>query len=355
MSINTPRIYIFDNVKALLIILVVLGHASDYYTHQFEEMRFFFFFTYLFHMPLFIFLAGLFSKSTILKNPFRIEKVAYFLILYIILKVLYYLIHTQLLGATNYKLNLFETDGVPWFMFAMAVWLIIGRLIRKIPPYITLPISILFAVLIGYTEVGDFLMLSRIFVFFPYFLLGFYIQPRALAEALKSKALLIVSIIVLLSALIIVYTNLDFLYTARNILSGRNSYDRIQMQFDIPLYGAILRLSVTIITIVLSIAVMKLMTHKRTWFTVLGERSLAIYFFHRFILFIYHHYNMNDYLSDLFPQTWLYIYLLLFALIAVSLAWRPFEWILQMIQKPVDALLKSPLSKSRESKKTTFN
>lgn len=46
MNTSKQRIFVFDNVKALLIILVVLGHAADYYTDHFESMRIFFFYIY---------------------------------------------------------------------------------------------------------------------------------------------------------------------------------------------------------------------------------------------------------------------------------------------------------------------
>ena len=84
MLTKNKRIFVFDNIKALLIVLVVIGHATDYYTKESDVMRMFFIYTYLFHMPLFIFIAGLFSKSAILKDTFKLEKVANFLTLYLL-------------------------------------------------------------------------------------------------------------------------------------------------------------------------------------------------------------------------------------------------------------------------------
>ncbi|MEG0451235.1 MAG: hypothetical protein RR595_15370, partial [Lysinibacillus sp.] len=255
MSIHAPRIYIFDNVKALLIMLVVLGHAADYYTADSKAMRIFFFYIYLFHMPLFIFLAGLFSKSTIMKNPFRLEKVAYFITLYILLEFLFYLMLNVWMGRDNHEFNLFETDGVPWFMLAMAAWLCIGRLIRTIPARITLPTSILLAVLVGYTNIGDILVLSRIIVFLPFFLLGYYMKPQALVDILHSKLLKFASVLLLLLAGYYIATSIDTLYDARNLLSGRNPYDKVAIDLGIPFDGAILRLIIMGATISLSIAV----------------------------------------------------------------------------------------------------
>lgn len=83
------------------------------------------------------------------------------------------------------------------------------------------------------------------------------------------------------------------------------------------------------------IAILALMTHKRKWFTVLGERSIAIYFSHRFLLSIYHHYGLNEQLEKIFPNAWLSIYLFTFFVVAILLAWKPFEMILRTIEKNI--------------------
>lgn len=342
MSESKQRIFVFDNVKALLIVLVVLGHAADYYTDQFESMRIFFFYIYLFHMPLFIFLAGLFSKSTILKDPFRIEKIANFLMLYFILEIIFYLVIHFWLGKTHYAFNPFVENGVPWFMFAMAAWLCIGRVLRKVPAYIVIPVSVMLALCIGYTQIGDILVISRIITFFPFFILGFYVQPKDLMTSLQSPELKIISAISLVLIAFTIYFNIDGLYEMRNLLSGRNAYDKVHLDLGIPGSGAVMRLLTMVVTTCMSIGIMALMTQKHTWFTVLGTRSLAIYFFHRPILFVYQHYHINDYLKEAFPHAWLWIYLALFLLVAILLALAPFEKALLSLQHLVERIVKRP-------------
>lgn len=58
------RVAYYDNLKGILIVLVVVGHllepvavSANMTTMQFVD------FIYLFHMPLFIFVSGLFCKS----------------------------------------------------------------------------------------------------------------------------------------------------------------------------------------------------------------------------------------------------------------------------------------------------
>ena len=57
------RIFLFDNVKFLLIVLVVTGHFLLRYVDNYCHYRSLFLFIYSFHMPLFIFISGLFHKN----------------------------------------------------------------------------------------------------------------------------------------------------------------------------------------------------------------------------------------------------------------------------------------------------
>ena len=57
------RIALFDNIKGLLIILVVAGHFMHPVHNDNEVMSALFDIIYLFHMPLFVFLSGLFAKG----------------------------------------------------------------------------------------------------------------------------------------------------------------------------------------------------------------------------------------------------------------------------------------------------
>ena len=341
MTSTTQRIYIFDNAKALLILLVVLGHAADYYTSQYESLRTFFIFTYLFHMPLFIFLAGLFSKSTINKDPFRSERVLHFFTLYFVMEVLFYLLRHFVLGEENFRFNPFVEDGVPWFMFAMGVWLILGRLFRDTSPLLVLSLSIIGMLLIGYFPIGDHLVTSRIITFFPFFIAGYYTDPKQLAQLLQSTTLKIISWVLLVLAAITIWANIEKLYGIRLMLSGRNPYEAVKMQLDVPGGDILLKLVITMITICLSIAILSVVSKKHSWFTTIGERSLAIYFFHRFILYMYHSLHINEPLQQFVPNRWLLIYLLFFVLVTGFLALAPFQASLQWFEKQTARLFTS--------------
>ena len=75
MSEKHGRIAYFDNVKGILIALVVLGHvispviATNPYANLLHHT------IYLFHMPLFVFTTGLFSASVFSSGALKVERI----------------------------------------------------------------------------------------------------------------------------------------------------------------------------------------------------------------------------------------------------------------------------------------
>ena len=83
------RIYLFDNVKTLAIIFVVVGHAINFLalTPKGNDLeKSLFVFIYSFHMPLFIFISGLFLKPMDTQTKFPRGKFISFLLIGIVLR-----------------------------------------------------------------------------------------------------------------------------------------------------------------------------------------------------------------------------------------------------------------------------
>ena len=57
------RDYYFDNLKFILIFLVVFGHLVGITYKETQIEKSIYFFIYLFHMPAFIIVSGYFSKN----------------------------------------------------------------------------------------------------------------------------------------------------------------------------------------------------------------------------------------------------------------------------------------------------
>ncbi|QCT06822.1 acyltransferase family protein [Ruminococcus bovis] len=141
-----PRIYLFDNVKCLAIILVVIGHAIDFLTHaganqnQFEKSLYVL--IYSFHMPLFLFVSGLFLKPMDKDTKFPKDKVIAFIAIGIVLRA-FTSILKLFLGENPQFAVLDIYDSYAWFMGAMAVFIVLTWLLRSYSIKIVLPIALL--------------------------------------------------------------------------------------------------------------------------------------------------------------------------------------------------------------------
>ena len=83
------RISIWDNLKFILIFLVVLGHILEPLISDSINLKRLYIFIYTFHMPAFIFISGLFSKKAVEEKNYK--KIFEFIIIYLFAAVIYYL------------------------------------------------------------------------------------------------------------------------------------------------------------------------------------------------------------------------------------------------------------------------
>ena len=78
------RIAKWDNLKGFLIALVVIGHFVEPFVEYSDKYKMIWTAIYFIHMPLMVFLAGLFIKSTV-SNKERVgRKMLYYMKLYVI-------------------------------------------------------------------------------------------------------------------------------------------------------------------------------------------------------------------------------------------------------------------------------
>ena len=160
----------FDNLRGILILLVVFGHLLELapdYPGEFFLRRW----IYLFHMPSFLFLAGWFAK-------FDLRRLMRGLILpYLLFQSLFLLLATGLWGE-DVPFRMTEPYYGLWFLLVLLFSTLLIPLVRtesKGRMGLTLLLSLLVALLAGYFPIpGTFLALSRFFAFFPWFLLGYY-------------------------------------------------------------------------------------------------------------------------------------------------------------------------------------
>ena len=99
------RIEKWDILKFVLIFLVVLGHICDQYVKQSAAVRAIWLCIYSFHMPLFFFVSGLFSKRKV--NEKQYAKIFSYFTLYLISQLA--LLLGKILFANSFQLELLNT------------------------------------------------------------------------------------------------------------------------------------------------------------------------------------------------------------------------------------------------------
>ena len=118
------RIALWDNLKFILITLVVAGHFADQLTDYSSIYSSIYLFIYAFHMPLFIFISGYFHSD---RNTTK--KVLFYTSLGFLYKIVSFLID-RLNGDSQYIFNLLADSGLAWFMFVLAIYTFVLFLLK---------------------------------------------------------------------------------------------------------------------------------------------------------------------------------------------------------------------------------
>ena len=175
---NKERDYFFDNLKAVLIFLVVLGHfllpiRGDNPLVVVKRL------IYVFHMPLFVFISGYFAKKIYKNGQYNFKKILYLLKAYVVFVVAIQIVYA-IAGFEKFtEIDFFSQSGAPWYLFAMIVWYLTIPLVRKCKAVPVLLLTVVLALTAGYFKnVGDFLCLSRILVFGPFFIWAIFWSRR---------------------------------------------------------------------------------------------------------------------------------------------------------------------------------
>ncbi len=332
----TKRIHKWDNIKALLIFLVVFGHFINSYIKAGEIFRSCYIFIYFFHMPLFIFVSGLFAKSTVDKN--KNDKLAGFLLLHIVLK--FVLAVSKYIYFGSFSFSLLREKNFPWYMLAMVFYPIIIRRLKNFKPAWVFTASIFLSLLIGFDKsISDFLIISRLIVFFPFYYLGYLLKSEDIIKITQNKNLKIACAVIFAVFTLAVFISGDLIYPIRPFLSGQNPYSGTKVALFL---GPFVRFAFYIAAFLISFCVIVLTPEKspREFMAYFGQRTLPIYCFHIFIMqIILYAFNLHDWLKTLPTPVMLIIVFLLSAAITAICSLSPFmktvTWICDLPKKMI--------------------
>lgn len=343
------RDYYIDNIKAVFIFLVVLGHLLDFLKDAgipfATNVRTF---IYFFHMPGFIFMSGYLAKSFI-KKPYKGEKLLSFAWLYLLFKDAIELVHfiydrkffakdahTKIAlliillfcvgifllswaysrfqtfryififfiaGVSLMNTNIFVIGGAPWYLLSLIFWHVFIYLTRHMNRKYVMAMTIIMAAILDYQEeIGKFLSLSRTINYLPFFLLGFYMSSEHFKKITDNLVLKRIAPF-LLAAFFVLCTT--FGKTVRQVFGvymyGVSSYEKLPtFLYDV---GAIFSLIWMVAATVMIFAIFSICPRRKTFFSYIGKNTLGVYVLHRLfkdLLFYGEFYNLlseNQYLS----------------------------------------------------------
>ena len=349
---NTTRDYHVDNIKGILIILVVCGHLLS----TLQDMNSTFAIgvrtlIYFFHMPGFIFMSGDLAKG-FLKKEYKGEKLLSYAWLYLFFKNAIDLVHLifrrpyfadgahtaelvlivalfcfgiwllsqcysrfpafqngfiLLLAAYSLlKTNVLTVGAAPWYLMALIWFHIVLCLTRNMKPKYVLAAAVLLSAFINYQDtVGKFLTLSRAANFLPFFLLGFYMTRETFEKIVNHpKWKLFLSVLFLISAVVITINGRAVSKWLGIFFYGVSPYSKLlklgEWYYHIAPLTCILWMAVTVVIL---FGLFALCPRRKTFLAKLGRNTIGIYILHRlfkdFLIYggFYDIISKNEYLA----------------------------------------------------------
>jgi fucose 4-O-acetylase-like acetyltransferase len=271
--VGLPREAYLDNIKAILVTLVVVGHFIESLSGRIPEGLYVA--IYSFHMPAFAALTGYLSRHWEPDGRRLREILAGLIAPFVIFQVILGC-EFAVLTATPFPRDLLTPRGATWFLLALAWWRLgtpVLRLVRY-PVVFAAAVSVLAPLDPNLSSVAA---ISRTLGFLPFFVVGLTLRPAVLGW-LRRTAVTWASAAVLagiLAAGLVWGRDIDrgWLYL-RSHYSGDDGAAR----------SILIRLAVLAVGMLGAAAIAGIAARGRHWFTAIGANSLSVYLVHLVVL-----------------------------------------------------------------------
>ena len=276
--VEKRRDYRFDNLKGLLILLMVFAHVIEQRGFiQNSDMPLgagIYAVIFSFHMPAFIFISGYFSRRTERSGDYPAKLMKSLLLPFLVFQLLTWLAFDRAPGS------LFEPVWTKWYLLSLFFWRLMAQPMSRLRHPILVTTAL--AILAGFTPVDTQLSASRTVCFFPFFMLGYgFTEARLDALRRVNKAVPAAATLAMLAAVILM--NVKGIDTAYVSMMHR-PYDVIGLA---PLTGAALRMAMMLMAAVVTLGLAALAPERRTVLSALGRYSMTVYLFHSYVIEIY--------------------------------------------------------------------
>ena len=275
------RFYLFDTAKFILIFLVIFGHmmegsrALSYNSELYGCI-------YLFHMPLFIFISGFFSKRYEDKRQFwkselrLVETLLIFHVASILFKVF--------VSGKGIALNDIVIPGFgAWYLLSLIYW---RAMLQFTPSHILqskwiAPLCLAISLIGGFVPIGGAFSVQRTFTFLPFFVLGYLVKEHGWIEKIRVKPWIGAVVLVVVFGNVLMFNDLggggqgndnEF----HNVMMGTYTYFKSADFISHPLLYRAAFLVLSAITCCAVLSVLPVITDY-------GKQTLFFYVYHAFV------------------------------------------------------------------------
>lgn len=270
---SSSRDYSLDNIRFILIFLVVFAHLLEICT-PFSGSGKIYKFIYSFHMPAFIFLFGYNAR-------FATKKIVYrWCVPYVVFQCAY-LIFAKTVLKQNVAIQFTTPYWLLWYMLACIFYQLLLPMLDtddKRKQILAILSAFTISILIGYENTaGYYVTLSRFFVFQPWFILGYYCKKNSFFDWLSLNSKLQIPALTL-SALVIILLTPYIVKLPNGLLYGSYSYTKCKGTFFMRASVILMALSMILFIFIGS----RRFLDKKSIITKFGQNTWSTFLLHGF-------------------------------------------------------------------------
>ena len=277
-----------DNIKAVLIFLVVFGHLIEPHLAGSPFLKSIWVFIYFFHMPMFAMLSGMFSKP-VMHEAAGAKLVRNVVVPLIAFEFLYEAESLVSTGAISTYSGAFAPYWMLWYLLSLSCWRLMLPLFSRFrwPLLCAVTISIVGSLS---ESTGYFLGISRTLTFFPFFVLGWKLGPNFLATAVAhvdwGRRLRIACMAIVATALVAVFEVDAVRHISPNWLYGSYSIPRLNVAVS---SGILSQLGLYLWSTIIGLAFISLIPRHKMGLSTIGKNSIYVLVWHGFPLILLSH------------------------------------------------------------------
>lgn len=261
----------WDQVKGVLILLVVFGHVLEQCLNGRINTTTYSW-IYTFHMPLFVFVSGYFTRIKDVRHYWNslLNLFGQFAVFQLILTA------PLLIGGGGIY-ELLIPKYILWYLWCLILWRMLYFVVDryKLNLWVLLFISLICSVAVGYLPLVNEFSFQRTFVFFPYFVLGLIARnQKFVVKSDVSMAVFAIPMAIMIAAYIILFT---VNHGVEWWLLGNNNYSSEKdMMYRVINYP---------IALIMGWSILKMCRLREFEFLVkAGKESMFILIYHAFIV-----------------------------------------------------------------------